>query len=295
MPDVKIFWDPHGLTIDTLGSKTYLRSTDGDTPFVSVSIRMLSIDAPEVHYPGRTKPSRHDADLAQLAQWIAAGKAPIDSDLAAYLHPRLATGKAGTLQEHQGEQARAVFEQMLERMLVKPDGSRRTLFLRTADQPFDEYGRLLAYIAPSYDAEELARMSVWERSTFNLLMVRTGWAATLIIYPSLPKYDDLVMMREAAKEAYLAGRGIWADPLSLTGYEFRMAVKLFQITKKLVAGEKVISAEREGWVSRYCVDITTREIYYPQRYFKVAPYNRLFVWPKDVSEAVGKLNLTPAE
>jgi endonuclease YncB( thermonuclease family) len=256
---------------------------------------MLSIDAPEVHYPGRTKPSRHDADLAQLAQWIAAGKAPIDGDLAAYLHPRLATGKAGTLQEHQGEQARAVFEQMLERMLVKPDGSRRTLFLRTADQPFDEYGRLLAYIAPSYDAEELMRMSAWERSTFNLLMVRAGWAATLIIYPSLPKYEDLVMMREAAKEAYLAGRGIWADPLSLTGYEFRMAVKLFQVTKKLVAGEKVTSAEREGWVSRYCVDITTREIYYPQRYFKVAPYNRLFVWPKDVSDAVGKLNLTPAE
>ncbi|MBN1310421.1 MAG: thermonuclease family protein [Anaerolineae bacterium] len=295
MPDVKTFWDPQGLTIDTLGSKEYLRTTDGDTPYVSLSIRMLSIDAPEVHYPGRTRPSRHDADLAQLAQWLTEGQAPIDSDLAAYLQPRLATGRAGTLHEHQGQQATAIFQQMLEKLLERPNGSRRSLFIRTADQPFDQYGRLLAYIAPSYSSEELESLSEWQRATFNLLMVQAGWAATLIIYPSVPKYQDLVMLRDAAKEAYLAGRGIWADSMCLTGYEFRMAVKLFDITKKLVDGEKVSSSQRKSWISRYCVDMTTKEIHYPEKYFQVAPYNRLFIWPQDVSDAVGKLNLAPAD
>jgi hypothetical protein len=126
-------------------------------------------------------------------------------------------------------------------------------------------------------------------------MVQAGWAATLIIYPSIPKYQDLVMFREAAKEAYLSGRGIWADSLCLTGYEFRMAVKLFEITKKLVEGQKVSSSQRKSWISRYCVDMTTKEIRYPEKYFQVAPYNRLFLWSQDVSEAVGKLNLAPAD
>ncbi len=295
MPEVKIFWDPQGLSVDTLGTNEYLRVTDGDTPYVSMSIRMLSIDAPEVHYPGATRPSRHDQNLSTLATWIERGQAPLTDDLAAYLHPRLASGTAGTLQEQQGEQAKAIFKQMLDRMLTRPDGSKRSLFLRTADQPFDDYGRLLAYIAPSYTSEERATLSKWEQGTFNLLMVRAGWAATLIIYPSIPKYEDLAMLRDAAKEAYLAGRGIWAEPLSLTGYEFRMAVKLYDITKRLVAGEKLSGSQRKSWIERYCVDLTTREIYYPESYLRVAPYNRLFIWPKDVAEAVGRLNLLPGD
>jgi endonuclease YncB( thermonuclease family) len=295
MPEVMVFWDPQGLSINTIGTNEYQRATDGDTPYVSLSIRMLSIDAPEVHYPGRTRPSTHDADLATLAMWLEQGKAPVNDDLAAYLHPRLATGKAGTLQEQQGQQATAIFRQMLDQMLARPSGGRRNLFIRTADEPFDEYGRLLAYVAPSYTAEERATLNKWQQATFNLLMVRAGWAATMVIYPSLPKYDDLVMLRAAAKEAYLAGRGIWSEPLALAGYEFRMAVKLFGITKRLVSGEALSGAERGSWISRYCVDLTTREIFYPEYYIRVAPYNRMFIWPKNVSEAVGKLNLVPGE
>ncbi len=295
MPDVKIFWDPQGISIDTLGTNAFLRVTDGDTPYISMSVRMLSIDAPEVHYPGRTPPSRHDASLAELADWIQQGKAPISDDLAAYLHPRLATGQAGTLHERQGQQAAATFKQMLDQMLTRPGGSQRSLFIRTADERFDQYGRLLAYIAPSYSRDELARMSPWERATFNLLLVRAGWAATLIIYPSLPKYEDLVMLRDGAKEAYLKGRGIWGEPLSLTGYEFRMAVKLYDVTRRLLAGESLSSSQRSSWIERYCVDLTTQEIYYPESYIRVAPYNRLFVWPKDVSEAVARCNLVPGD
>ena len=91
MSDIKIFWDPSGLELDSLGKKSYLRATDGDTPYVSISIRMLSIDTPEVHYPGNQKPSRQDGNLAQLARWIQTGEVPIDSGLAQHLQPKLAT------------------------------------------------------------------------------------------------------------------------------------------------------------------------------------------------------------
>lgn len=293
MADVQIFWDPQGFALDSLGSNKYLGNTDGDTPSVSMSIRMLSIDAPETHYPGRSKPSRSDGILAELAQWILEGRAPISDDLAAYLQPKLATGRAGSLQENQGEQSTAVFSQMVEQLLTRPNGTRRNVFLHTANEPFDQYGRLLAYVSPEYSRDELQSMTLWQRASFNVLMIRAGWAAPFIIYPSLPKYRDLVMFRAAAKDAYLAGRGIWADPYTLTGYEFRMCIKLHGITKRLVSGESLSSYVREGWIERYCVDLTTRSIYYPENYFRIAPYNRLFIWPKDVTDAVGKLNLVP--
>lgn len=295
MSQVKIFWDPRGFELDTLGAKEFLRVTDGDTPYVSISIRLLSIDTPEVHYPGRQKPSKHDEPLAQLADWIQEGKAPVSSGLAEYLHPKLATGTAGTLQERQGESATARFKELLDEKLTRPSGSKRSVFLRAADQPFDQYGRLLAYMAPSYSAKERESMSLWERATFNLLMVESGWAAPFPIYPSIPKYFDLVMLREAAKDAYDDKRGAWADPMMLTGYEFRMGVKLYEVTKKLVGGQQLSSKERYGWITRFCVDMTTREIFYPQNYYQVEPYNRIFIWPEDVAEAVGRMNLVPAE
>jgi endonuclease YncB( thermonuclease family) len=295
MSPVKIFWDPKGFELDALGSNEYLRVTDGDTPNVSTSIRMLSIDTPELHYPGNTKPSKQDEKLAQLAEWLEAGQAPIFDGLAEYLQPKLATGAAGTLQEQQGEKAKEKFEELLDQKLTRPSGSKRRLFLRTADQPFDQYGRLLAYVAPNYSRKERETMSRRERATFNFLLVESGWAAPFPIYPSIPRYTDLVMFREAGQAAYEQKRGAWADPLSLTGYEFRMCVRLYGVTKKLVAGEKVSSSEKYGWISRYCADMTTREIFYPQGYYQVKPYNRIFIWPDDVAEAVGKMNLLPAE
>ncbi len=295
MSHVNIFWDPKGFKLDALGTKKYLRATDGDTPYVSMSIRMLSIDTPEVHYPGNQKPSKQDEKLAQLADWIQAGEAPVNRGLAQHLRPKLATGKAGTLQESQGVSATAKFKELLDEKLTRPSGSKRRVFLRAADQPFDHYGRLLAYMAPSYNSTELASMTRKERATFNLLMVESGWAATFPIYPSIPRYADLVMLQEVAKDAYDNKKGAWADPEMLTGYEFRMCVRLYEVTKKLVAGKKLSSKERYGWITRYCVDMTTREIFYPQNYYKVTPDNRIFIWPVDVAEAVGRMNLLPAE
>lgn len=295
MANIKIFWDPSGLELDSLGQKSYLRATDGDTPYVSISIRMLSIDTPEVHYPGNQKPSRQDENLAQLAEWIQAGQTPISSGLAQNLRPKLATGTAGTLQEEQGETATDKFEEMLAEKLTRPNGSKRRVYLRSADEPFDQYGRLLAYMAPSYSAQELASMSYRDRATFNLMMIDSGWAASFPIYPSIPKYRDLVMLQEIAKDAFENGRGAWADPMTLTGYEFRMCVRLHQITKKLVEGRSLSSKECYSWVSRYCLDMTTREMFFPQDYYKVKPYNRIFVWPEDAVEATANLNLVPAD
>jgi endonuclease YncB( thermonuclease family) len=67
MSEVKIFWDPNGFELSSLGDRNYLKTTDGDTPSVSVPIRMLSIDAPELHYPDNKPPSSQDKNLAQLA------------------------------------------------------------------------------------------------------------------------------------------------------------------------------------------------------------------------------------
>jgi endonuclease YncB( thermonuclease family) len=223
------------------------------------------------------------------------GKAPVHPDLSEFLFPRLASGKAGSLQEEQGIKATQVFQTLVDEKLSRPNSNRkRRIFLRAADQHFDQYGRLLAYMAPSYSAKERANMSLRERATFNLMMVESGWASTFPIYPSIPKHIDLVLLQEAGKEAVENGKGAWADPLALAGYEFRMCVRLYEVTKKLVQGRKLSSAEKYSWISRFCVDMTTREIHYPTSYFKVPPFNRIFIWPEDVAEAVGKLNLLPA-
>jgi len=295
MANVKIFWDPMGFELESRGKHELLRSTDGDTPYISLPIRMLSIDTPEVHYPGNEKPSNWDARLVELANWIDQGKAPINNDLGKKLKPKLAHGKAGTLQLSQGKTATLKFVELLEQSLTKPSGSKRKLYLRSADESFDSYGRLLAYISPHYTKKELVSLSRLERATINLQMVKTGWAASFPIYPSLPRYTDLVFLQEAAKEAYENKHGAWSDPLMLTGYEYRMCVKLYKVTKKIMNNETLSSNEKNSWVTRFCFDMITREVFFPQDYYKVKPYNRIFIWPQDLVEAVAKLNLLPKD
>lgn len=291
MSSVDIIWDPSGTNINSLGSNEFLRATDGDTPFVSINIRMLSIDTPEVHYPGRQKPAKQDQPLAQLGQWIRDGYAPIDPGLGEYLYPRLISGKAGSLHGQQGKTAAEYFKSLLEEKLTRPSGAKRRVFLRVSSEPFDAYGRLLAYMAPSYTKSELAEMPLKDRATFNLMLVDSGWAATFPIYPSLPKHEDLQLLHDSARTAYEEQRGAWKDLLTLTGYEYRMCVKLYRITERIVNGETLSPAQRSAWISRYCFDMTSRELFFPQDYYKVLPYNRVFIWPKDVTEAVGRLNL----
>ena len=303
MGGFKLAWSPRetAFRVDSLGQQKLLRTTDGDTPFIAMSIRMLSIDAPEVHFPGNTKPSRHDAKLKQLAAWLRTGAhdgAPgvgIGAALKAHLIPKLETGQAGTLQQRQGEAAGAGFSRMLEERLTTPNGAARKLFVATVAQPFDHYGRLLAYVAPSYTAAERATMSLHDRATFNLQLVEEGFAAPFVIFPSLPKEQDYGLFHAAADMALREKRNIWADALTLTGYEFRMCYRLWEAIDRRVRPAKYVSDPRpDPWITRWCADVTTLQLHPPQDYIRVPPQSRLFIEKADRTRARKLLNLVDA-
>ena len=125
-------------------------------------------------------------------------------------------------------------------------------------------------------------------------MVVAGWAATFVIYPSIPGELDLPMLLDAAATARTTGRGIWADPLTLPGYEYRCLERLHEVTAKIVAGEDLAAAERFSWRERYCADMRDRVLHGPEDYSDIEPEYRLWFWAADVGEAVSRLNLTPA-
>lgn len=291
---LQVLWTPAGDNLPARDSRALVDVTDGDTPNIRMPIRMLSVDTPEVTAQSEAGAGKVDGKFTQLADWIDQGKAPISASLAAVLKPKLATGKAGTLQFQQGKQASAFAKQNVETRLTRPDGSKRNLFLRTADSPFDTNHRMLAYVAPSFSAAELAKLSRAERSTFNLDLIAAGWAAPFVIYPAVPGEDDLPLLVDAAATARASGLGIWADPDTLLAYEYRAMEKLFAVTKKIVDGVALKPGEARSWRERYCVDMRSRRLHGPEAWTEVPPEYRLFLWAADVSDAVSRLNLVPA-
>ncbi|WKG00761.1 thermonuclease family protein [Mycolicibacterium sp. HK-90] len=292
---VQIFWSPSGVSLPSLDTKSLVDIHDGDTPSIRMPVRMLSIDTPEVTARSTEGAARMDVKLAQLAQWIQdrPGEVPISRRFADHLLPKLTTGTAGTLQFTQGTAAADFAKSNAEQRLTRPNGTKRLLFVRTADTPFEGHGRLLAYVAPNYSKAELQSIPRAERSTFNLDMVRAGWAVPFILYPSIPGELDLPLMLEAAANAAESKLGIWADEHSLPAYEYRSAERLYAIAKAIIVdGEPV--GDRFGWRERYCVDMRTRVLFGPEDYFEIDPVYRLWLWQADVREAVARLNLTPS-
>ena len=293
--DIEIFYKPMGQMLPSLGARALVDVSDGDTPNIRMPIRMLSVDTPEVTARSETGAQRVDVEFAQLAQWIKQGKAPVSPKFADYIVPRLETGTAGTLQYQQGKSASEFFKAITEKRLKKPNGGERNMFLRSAEQPFDGYGRLLAYVAPSYSKKERESMPRKQRATFNLNLIESGWAQPFILYPSIPNELDLKILIEAACEAMTQKKGQYEDELFLPAYEYRMCEKLYDVTKDMVEGESVSFARRMGWRSRYCLDMRDRRIYGPEDYMDIpAPY-RIWVWPEDLQEAIGMLNLVPKQ
>ncbi|MEM9520373.1 MAG: thermonuclease family protein [Actinomycetota bacterium] len=289
---VEILWSPAGHNLPSLGSKALVDVSDGDTPNVRMPIRMLSVDTPEVTARSDAGAERVDAEFAQLAVWIQNGDAPVSDAFAAYILPKLAGG--GTLQLAQGKAASAFFKDQVAVRLARPGKPDRSLFIRTADAPFDNYGRLLAYVAPNYTKQEREQLPREQRTTFNLDLVASGWAAPFILYPSIPGELDLPLVINAAQAARDNGLGQHADPGSLPGYEYRMCEKLHDITKKLVVdGDNLSIGARLKWRSRYCADMTTRELRGPEGYMSIPEPHRLWIWPNDVRNAIGSLNLIP--
>jgi endonuclease YncB( thermonuclease family) len=291
---VQVIWSPIGATMPSLGARPLVDVTDGDTTNLRMPVRMLSVDTPEVtaHTPARA--AAVDREFVQLAEWIRAGQAPISRRLADFIVPRLATGTAGTLQFQQGRAASAFTKQNIETRLQRPDGTRRNIFIRIADTPFDDNNRLLAYLAPNYGDAERRQIPRHERTTFNLDLVTSGWGVSFVIYPAIPGALDLPLLIRAAATARTSGIGVWADPHSLLGYEYRAMERLYRLTKKLVTTGQLDPGEAYTWRERYCIDMRNRVLHGPEDYVNVEPEYRLWIRPRDLNDAVARLNLVPA-
>ena len=252
---VEILWTPAGHNLPSLGSRSLVDVSDGDTPNIRMPVRMLSIDTPEVTARSDNRAADIDAEFSVLAGWMRSGLAPVTNAFRDYILPKLESGNAGTLQFQQGQEASAFYKAKSDERLTRPNGRKRNLFIRSADAPFDNYGRLLAYVAPSYSKAERAQMTRRERATFNLDLVESGWAMPFVLFPSIPGELDLPLLLEAAVSAKDNQHGQYADALFLPGYEYRMCEKLYDITKKIVAGVELSYPDRLKWRSRYCADM----------------------------------------
>ncbi len=292
----QVLWTPAGQNLASLGAKSLVDVSDGDTPNIRMPIRMLSIDTPEITAKSPSKAAVVDNEFVQLAVWIKDGTAPVSKSFGDYILPKLETGNAGTLQLEQGKAASEHHKNQLDQRLTRANSTRqRSLFVRTADQPFDRYGRLLAYIAPSYSKKEREQMTRRERSTFNLDMIESGWAAPFILFPTIPGELDMPLYLEMAVGAKETRKGQYDNDLSLPGYEYRMCERLYDITKEIANGASLSFPEQLKWRSRYCADMRDRRLLGPEDYHAIPEPYRIWIWPDDVQRAISMLNLIPTQ
>jgi endonuclease YncB( thermonuclease family) len=260
-----------------LGDKPkWISATDGDTPTIQLPVRMLGMDAPELHYGGATETTPGKFDAAFAGFLTKEGKL-LDAGLKAYLKPRLKT-KASTRHIAAGKAAADHFIQMSAERLKRVSASTgkeltpRHLFTMVASEVFDKYSRMLAYVNASYTKEERDAIPIKQRQTFNLQMMADGHATSLLIYPNVPKPSDLELVRQVMANARKSKLGLWksATPL-LHAFEFRWIID-------------TINGKRQG-PDRFCGDFTSAKLYPPQRYFEVLPENRLWFFAEDVGNA----------
>ncbi len=256
----------------------WVSSTDADTPRIQLPVRMLGIDAMELHYQGADKdnPGKYDGPLAAFLD--GAGKG-LDPGLKAYLAPRLGN-KASTRQIEAGAAAHQHLEEIVKKRLdrgVSKNGKPlvpRKLFIMVAEEVFDKNGRMLAYVNANYTAKERETIPAALRPTFNLKLMQDGHATSLLIYPNVPKEADLKLVQAAVGSARQpnAPKGFWTQgEQTLLPYEFRWIID-------------TIKGTRQG-PDRFCGDVKSGALYNPQQYYLVDPENRLFFYGKDVGEA----------
>ena len=270
-----ISYTPEGLA---LGDKPrFVSATDGDTPTIDVPVRMLGMDAPELHYAGagENNPGKFDTPLERV---LSGPGSHLDAGLKQYLRPKLRSNPSS---RHiaQGVAAFAHFETIVAERLQRISTSTgaqltpRRLFTKVSEQVFDRYGRMLAYVAPAYSKAERDEIAPQDRPTFNLQMVQDGHAISLLIYPNVPKPRDLDLVRSAIKKARQYNRGVWGgahEPLH--AYEYRWLVDVHR--------------GRRSGPTRFCGDITTAKLYVPQQYYKVPDENRLWFFEEDVGKSL---------
>ncbi|HEX6292192.1 MAG TPA: thermonuclease family protein [Herpetosiphonaceae bacterium] len=275
MPTFVLQHEPEHLALcDRAG---WVSATDGDTPTIQLPVRMLGIDAPELHFGGADEehPGKYDEPFANF---LATHGANLDDGLKQHLAPRLMS-QASTRHIHAGKAAHShylkIVRERLDRGMSQNGKPRppRKLFVMVAEQIFDHNGRLLAYVNANYTKAERAQIPPAQRPTFNLQMMQDGHATSLLIYPNIPKRADLKLVQDAVRSARENGKGIWAQgDLVLQAFEFRWIID-------------TITGTRQG-PDRFCGDVTTGKLFPPQQYYRVEPENRLFFFEADVHQAL---------
>ncbi len=268
-------------TMRAAAPRRLLRMSDGDTPVIEQSIRMVSCDTPEKgHYAGN--PSVSQPKLDTCRQRLRSGfYTQLPQALRDYLVSKL-TNDAAERHINAGLRASQEFDRLLATRLTRPDGSQRPVATIPTGEFIDTYGRLLAYIAPWFSGSQsdpLPPQNHPDRRTINLDMVENGWAAFFPIYPSLPKNDDMNLAIAAAESAWDQRRGAWAEfgDTVLLGYEFRMCIKLG-------AANDQQSGIKNAF-QRICVDLRNMRDMGLFGFPAVPPSYRLWVWEKDMSQA----------
>ena len=270
-----------------VSAKKLIRTSDGDTPQIEQAIRMVSCDTPEKSvYAGSIEKSQEKLDITK--ERLKDGfYNDLDDGLRDYLIKKLG-GKAAEKHIEAGEQASMVFEKILEKRLTKPNGTKRKVAVIPTGEIIDNYGRMLAYLAPWFSGEKsdpLPDIGSTERQTFNLNMIENGWAAFFPIYPSLPKKEDFILAINAAKNAWNKKKGVWElyGESFLLGYEFRMCIKLSQAKS---ANKGIKDA-----FQRICIDLRGMKNCGKYDFYKIDPCYRLWIWDKDLKMATADLGI----
>jgi endonuclease YncB( thermonuclease family) len=270
---------PHRLHLDP-------QPHDGDTPTIDQAIRMVSVDTPEkAQYAG--KPETAQPKLDRTRQRLTDGTYDaLPADLRDYLVDKL-TPDAAARHIAASDRATTAFIALLTERLTRPTGTVRRTGVIPTGEIIDTHGRMLAYLVPWYDSDELpADKNDPKRRTFNLDMVANGWGAPFMIYPSLPKNDDLHLFMTDARVAWDEPRGAW-DEFGrdvLLGYEYRMCIKLADVDDPPAAAIK-------NAFERSCVDLRTVTDVGPYGWADVPPPERLWYWTKDAEAAKADLGL----
>jgi hypothetical protein len=116
-------------------------------------------------------------------------------------------------------------------------------------------------------------------------MAASGWAAPFLIFPSLPRNDDLNLFYEDSKAAWDGQRGAWAEHgrMLLLGYEYRLCVKL---------GTADSAAEgMQAAFQRLCVDLRGPVSVGLLGWHAVEPPHRMWVWATDAVKASDALGI----